>query len=155
VIRRCAYDALEDLRQVVGMLREPVTDDRPQPTLTDLPELVRQSRDAGAAVELDLSGGDVVPETVGRHAYRVVQEALTNARKHAPGAPVRVAVHGRAENGLVVEVDNPLAAGGGMPGAGAGLIGLAERVQLAGGRFEHGPAADGTFRVRAWLPWTP
>jgi signal transduction histidine kinase len=154
VIRRCAYDALEDLRQVVGMLREPAADDRPQPTLTDLPALVQQSRDAGAAVRLDLSGGEPVPDAVGRHAYRVVQEALTNARKHAPGAPVRVAVRGRAADGLTVEVGNPLAAGGSMPGAGAGLIGLAERVQLAGGRFEHGPTPDGEFRVRAWLPWT-
>jgi signal transduction histidine kinase len=155
VIRRCAYDALEDLRQVIGMLREPAADDRPQPTLTDLPALVQQSRDAGAAVRLDLAGDRRVPDAVGRHAYRVVQEALTNARKHAPGAPVRVAVRGRAEDGLVVEVGNPLARGGSMPGAGAGLIGLRERVHLAGGRFEHGPTPDGEFRVRAWLPWTP
>jgi signal transduction histidine kinase len=152
VIRQCAYQALEDLRQVIGMLREPAAEDRPQPTLTDLPALVQQSRDAGAAVELDLTGDDRVPEAVGRHAYRIVQEALTNARKHAPGAPVRVAVRAGADDGLVVEVGNVLAPGGGLPGAGAGLVGLRERVQLAGGRFEHGPTAGGEFRLRAWLP---
>jgi signal transduction histidine kinase len=154
VIRRCAYDALEDLRQVIGMLREPA-DDHPQPTLTDLPGLVQQSRDAGASVDLDLADDDPVPDAVGRHAYRIVQEALTNARKHAPGAPVRVAVRGRAEDGLVVEVGNALAPSGAMPGAGAGLVGLRERVQLAGGRIEHGPTPAGEFRLRAWLPWHP
>ena len=155
VIRRCAYDALEDLRQVIGMLREQAEPDRPQPTLGDVPALVEQSREAGTAVDLDLVDAAPVPERVGRHAYRIVQEALTNARKHAPGSPVRVAVRGRAEDGLVVEVGNALAAGGGLPGAGAGLVGLRERVQLAGGRLEHGPTPDGEFRLRAWLPWTP
>jgi signal transduction histidine kinase len=152
VVRRCAYDALEDLRQVIGMLREPA-DDRPQPTLADVPALVEQSRDAGATVSLDLPDREV-PDGVGRHAYRIVQEALTNARKHAPGAPVRVAVRGRAEDGLVVEVGNALAAPAeSLPGAGAGLVGLGERVQLAGGRLDPGPRATGVFHGRAWLPW--
>jgi signal transduction histidine kinase len=154
VIRRCAHDALEDLRQVIGMLREQPEADRPQPTLGDVPALVEQSREAGTAVELDLAGGPV-PDRVGRHAYRIVQEALTNARKHAPGSPVRVAVRGRADEGLVVEVGNALVPGGTLPGAGAGLVGLRERVQLAGGRLEHGPTPGGEFRLRAWLPWTP
>ncbi len=153
VIRECAHDALEDLRTVIGMLRAPA-DDRPQPTLGDVPALVEQSRGAGAEVGLELDGGDGVPETVGRHAYRIVQEALTNARKHAPGAPVRVAISGRAEHGLDVAVANPLASGGpALPGAGAGLAGLRERVQLVGGRLEHGPTPGGEFRVKAWLPW--
>jgi signal transduction histidine kinase len=154
VIRRCAHDAIEDLREVIGMLREPA-DDRPQPTLADVPALVEQSRAAGATVALDLAGPEPVPDGVGRHAYRIVQEALTNARKHAPGAPVRVAVTGGADEGLVVEVGNALGTGGALPGAGAGLIGLAERVHLAGGRIEHGPTSDGEFRLRAWLPWSP
>ncbi len=155
VIRRCAYDALEDLRQVIGMLREQPESDRPQPTLGDVPALVEQSREAGTTVDLELTGGEPVPDRVGRHAYRIVQEALTNARKHAPGSPVRVAVRGRAEDGLVVEVGNALTPGGTMPGAGTGLVGLRERVQLAGGRLEHGPTPGGEFRLRAWLPWTP
>jgi signal transduction histidine kinase len=152
VIRECAHDALEDLREVIGMLREPA-DDRPQPTLADVPALVEESRGAGTAVALDLAAADAVPEGVGRHAFRVVQEALTNARKHAPGAAVRVAVTGRPADGLVVEVGNALAPGGSIPGAGTGLAGLSERVQLAGGRLEHGPTPAGEFRLRAWLPW--
>jgi signal transduction histidine kinase len=83
-----------------------------------------------------------------------VQEALTNARKHAPGAPVRVAISGCAEQGLAVAVENALAPGGGvLPGAGSGLAGLRERVQLVGGRIEHGPTAAGEFHLKAWLPW--
>ena len=154
VIRQGAYEALEDLRQVIGMLREPA-EDRPQPTLDDVPALVEQSWDAGERVELQLAAAGV-PAGVGRHAYRIVQEALTNARKHAPGARVRVAVTGHAEQGLVVEVGNRLGAGRSvLPGSGTGLVGLRERVQLAGGRLEHGPTTAGEFQLRAWLPWTP
>jgi signal transduction histidine kinase len=155
VVRQCAYDALEDLRQVIGMLRDHPAEDRPQPTLGDVPALVAESRDAGATVDLELAESGAVPVGVGRHAYRIVQEALTNARKHAPGAPVTVAVTGGAEHGLLVEVANTLAPGGDLPGAGAGLIGLRERVHLAGGRLEHGPTPAGEFKLRAWLPWTP
>jgi signal transduction histidine kinase len=152
VIRQSAYEALEELRQVIGMLREPA-EDHPQPSLADVPALVEQSRDAGERVELDLSAAGV-PAGVGRHAYRIVQEALTNARKHAPGARVRVAVTGHAEQGLVVQVGNPLRPGGPvLPGSGTGLVGLRERVQLAGGRLEHGPTPAGEFELRAWLPW--
>ena len=97
-----------------------------------------------------------MPDGVGRHAYRIVQEALTNARKHAPGAPVRVAVTGCAEEGLVVEVGNALRAERSRcPAPGTGLVGLRERVHLVGGRLEHGPTPAGEFRVRAWLPWRP
>jgi signal transduction histidine kinase len=155
VIRQCAHDALEDLRSVIGMLRTPA-DDRPQPTLGDVPALVEQSRSAGESVGLSdaVRNPAQVPEQMGRHAYRIVQEALTNARKHAPGAPVRVAISGGAAQGLHVEVDNALApAAAALPGAGAGLAGLRERVQLAGGRLEHGPTVAGEFHLRAWLPW--
>jgi signal transduction histidine kinase len=154
VIRESAYRALEDLRQAIRMLRDEPDEDRPQPTLADVPALIDESRRAGARVDFDSDGDAGVPEGMGRHAYRIVQEALTNARKHAPGAPVRVRVGGTAERGLIVEVGNRLAAGGSIPGAGAGLIGLRERVHLAGGRLEHGPTAGGEFRLRAWLPWT-
>ncbi len=154
VIRQSAYEALEELRQVIGMLREPA-EDRPQPTLADVSTLVEQSRGAGELVELELTAAGV-PAGVGRHAYRIVQEALTNARKHAPGTRVRVAVTGHAEQGLVVEVGNPLRTGGPvLPGSGTGLVGLRERVHLAGGRLEHGPTSTGEFKLRAWLPWTP
>jgi signal transduction histidine kinase len=170
VVRQHAYAALEDLREVIRMLRSagPEEGDRPQPVLADVPTLVEQSRQAGMQVELDgldLNQHDPsvgVPETVGRHAYRIVQEGLTNARKHAPGAPVRVflsTVDGDAP-GLVVEVTNPLPASAAdaperLPGAGTGLIGLRERVHVVGGRLEHGPTPDGQFRLYAWLPWRP
>jgi signal transduction histidine kinase len=154
VIRQGAYEALEDLREVILMLREPAGD-RPQHTLADVPGLVEESRQAGSPVRLELAVAEPVPAGLGRHAYRIVQEALTNARKHAPGAGVRVAVTGHAERGLVVEVGNPLVAGRSLPGSGTGLVGLAERVRLAGGRLEHGPTNQGEFALRAWLPWTP
>jgi signal transduction histidine kinase len=154
VIRQSAHQALEELRQVIGMLRAP-EEDRPQPTLDDVPALVEQSRDAGTRVDLELDAAPA-PARLGRHAYRIVQEALTNARKHAPGAPVRVVVTGHAERGLVVEVGNALVPGGAsIPGSGTGLAGIGERVHLAGGRLEHGPTAAGEFHLRAWLPWHP
>ncbi|SNY57485.1 sensor histidine kinase [Paractinoplanes atraurantiacus] len=152
-IRQSAHDALEDLRTVIGMLRTP-GEDRPQPTLGDVPALVEQSREAGAEVGLIFDGADGVPEQVGRSAYRIVQEALTNARKHAPGAPIEVTISRTADPGLTVEVGNALAAGGSrLPGAGAGLTGLRERVHLIGGRLEHGPTPGGEFQLKAWLPW--
>ncbi len=155
VIRQCAYDALEDLREVIGMLRdEPAGEsERPQPTLAGLPELIEQSRRAGTPVTLK-DHLPTAPEHLGRHVYRVVQEGLTNARKHAPGAPVLVRLDGDAE-GLTVGITNPVPAtpGNQLPGAGSGLIGLTERMHLVGGRLEHGRTAAGEFRLHAWLPW--
>ena len=158
VIRDTAHQALEDLREVIGVLREEGGDapERPQPTLADLPALVSESRGAGMAVRLNVEEPDTVPASVGRTAYRVVQEGLTNARKHARGAAVAVTVAGAAGDGLTVEVRNRLPVGGGaagIPGAGTGIVGLAERVGLAGGRLEHGRTGEGDFRLFAWLPW--
>ncbi|MBC6459828.1 histidine kinase [Actinomadura sp. HBU206391] len=161
VIRQCAYEAMEDLREVIGMLREGTDasdQQRPQPTLTDLPALIEESLRAGSPVTLDNRIGDLstVSARIGRHAYRIVQEGLTNARKHAPSAGVRVTVDGTVATELTVEVRNalsPAAAVGRMPGSGAGLIGLRERVDLVGGRLEHGRTGTGEFRLRAWLPW--
>jgi signal transduction histidine kinase len=155
VIRRCAYDALEDLREVIGMLRdEPAGDsDRPQPTLDGLPELIEQSQRAGTTVTLEDQLKEP-PEHLGRHVYRVVQEGLTNARKHAPGAPVLVQLENNGE-GLTVDITNPVSATPThqLPGAGSGLIGLSERMHLVGGRLEHGRTETGEFRLHAWLPW--
>ncbi|RII13783.1 Nitrate/nitrite sensor protein NarX [Streptomyces sp. YIM 130001] len=159
VIRDSAHQALQDLREVIGVLRAPAGDGasgRPQPTLRDVDRLVAESREAGANVvhrgRADAEAA--LPPVAGRTAYRIVQEGLTNARKHAPGAPVTVTVSGRPGEGLTVEVVNPLADGSGtaIPGASQGLIGLGERVALAGGTLEHGPD-DGTFALRARLPW--
>ncbi|WP_369375272.1 sensor histidine kinase [Streptomyces sp. cg36] len=159
VIRDSAHEALQDLRQIIGVLRSPDegAEDRPQPTLATLDALVAESREAGMKVTLDSAVGDpgTVPVATGRNAYRIAQEALTNARKHAPGAEVTVTVTGSPGEGLAVEVRNPAPVGEvpRVPGSGQGLIGLTERATLAGGRLAHGPTPGGGFEVRAWLPW--
>ncbi|MCK2220702.1 histidine kinase [Actinomadura sp. ATCC 31491] len=163
-IRANAHLALQDLRQVIGVLRHPgaggddPVPERPQPTLADLPSLVEECRQAGMDVRLEQRAAGA-PDGLGRNVYRIVQEALTNARKHAEGEPVTVTVTGAPGEGLAAEVRNPLGDplahrhAPRLPGAGAGLIGLAERAELAGGRLEHGPTPEGQFVVRARLPW--
>ncbi|MFF8837019.1 sensor histidine kinase [Streptomyces sp. NPDC015130] len=163
VIRDSAHEALQDLREIIGVLRAPGENgdgDRPQPTLATLDALVAESREAGADVVLELDvdtaeGAPAVPASTGRTAYRIAQEGLTNCRKHAPGTKVTVTVTGRPGEGLDVTVHNPAPAGPvpHVPGSGQGLIGLTERAALAGGRLEHGPAPGGGFALHAWLPW--
>ncbi|MEU2280593.1 histidine kinase [Streptomyces sp. NPDC013178] len=159
VIRESAHEALQDLREIIGVLRAGQPDDpgRPQPTLAGLDALVAESREAGMKVTLDQRVTDpaAVPASVGRTAYRIAQECLTNARKHAPGTEAAVTVSGGPGGGLTVTVRNPAPEGDvpPVPGSGQGLIGLTERATLTGGRLEHGPRDDGGFEVRAWLPW--
>ncbi|MFJ5080120.1 sensor histidine kinase [Streptomyces sp. NPDC088553] len=163
VIRDSAHEALQDLREIIGVLRAPGENgdagDRPQPTLATLDELIDESREAGADVVLDTTVDEpaTVPAATGRTVYRIAQEGLTNARKHAPGTTVTVTVRGRPGDGLTVDIHNPAPAGPvpPVPGSGQGLIGLTERAALAGGRMEHGPAPDGGFSLHAWLPWPP
>jgi signal transduction histidine kinase len=150
IIRASAHQALQDLREVIGVLRAPVGE-LPQPSFADLPALVEDSRSAGLPVDLEFDAPGNLPEHVGRTAYRIVQEGLTNALKHAPGEPVRVKVIGAPGNGLTVEINNP--AGQARRGDGQGLIGLTERAQLVDGRLEHGRTPEGEFRLAAWLPW--
>jgi signal transduction histidine kinase len=159
VIRESAKSALEELRGVIGVLREDggiSLTQPPQPTLADLPALVEESRAAGMRVTAQVEIGDAEPPSaVGRTAYRVAQEGLTNARKHAPGAAVTLSVCA-PDGALQVEVRSlasvAVAAAPPLPGAGTGLVGLAERVSLAGGRLEHGVDSDGAFVLRASLP---
>ncbi|MBM7440041.1 sensor histidine kinase [Streptomyces sp. HB132] len=160
VIRDSAHEALQDLREIIGVLRAPGDGDegnRPQPTLVTLDALIDESRSAGMEVMLDNSVADPAqaPPATGRTVYRIAQEALTNARKHAPGAPVGVTVAGGPGNGLTIEIGNPAPEEPfePVPGSGQGLIGLTERASLAGGSLEHGPRSDGGFTVRARLPW--
>jgi signal transduction histidine kinase len=126
--------------------------------LDDLPALVDESRAAGMRISLDstVSSGPV-PAPLASTAYRIVREALTNAARHAPGAAVSVTVTGDRGDGVTVRVSNPPgprpAPAAVVPSAGTGLVGLAERVALLGGRFEFGPAPTGEFQVQAWLPW--
>jgi signal transduction histidine kinase len=162
VIRASAHQALEDLRAVIGVLRDGSDDpgpEPPQPTLTALPGMLEESRAAGMRIrdEVGLPDLAAVPDAIGRHALRIVQEALTNARKHATAAPVELHLDGAPGRGLTIEVRNPVpalaTAEPEIPGTGSGLLGLAERAALSGGRLEHGPDEHGQFRLHAWLPW--
>lgn len=161
VIRDSAHDALQDLRAIIGVLRTGDDGDtaRPQPTLDGLTDLLDEARAGGTPLSLDRRVTDPadVPPALGRTVYRIVQECLTNARKHAPGAPVTVTLTGGPGEGLSVAVANSAPTGPvpPVPGSGQGLIGLTERAALAGGRLTHGPGPGGGFRVSAWLPWAP
>ena len=190
VVRAGVHQALDELREVIGVLRDddPAAVARPQPGLSDLTGLVEETRDAGTPVDLidRISKPGELPDALGRTAYRIVQEGLTNARKHAPGRPARLLLDGRPGDRLLVELTNlvgpaqvgPAQVGPANPvgpapiesanpaeppsqagpslngsGTGTGLIGLTERVRLAGGEIDHGVAPDGEFLLRALVPW--
>jgi len=160
VIQQNAHQALVDLREILGVLRDSdgaPTQERPQPTLNDLETLIESERGAGAHIRLRTSVQlEQVPESVGRNAFRIVQESLTNARKHAPDTTVDVGLAGEPGATLRITVSNPLRVGGAdsaVPGAGLGLIGLAERAALSGGGLDHRTTPAGDFVLWAWLPW--
>ena len=156
-IEQIGRGALTEMRRLVGMLRaerdEPLA---PQPGLDDLPRLVTQVREAGLPVELHVEGDRrSLPVGIELSAYRIVQEALTNALKHAGDA--HAAVHVRySADALEVEVtdDGPGNGANGAGSGGHGLVGMRERVALYGGRFEAGHDPSGGFVVRATLPAT-
>ncbi|MGI8415330.1 MAG: sensor histidine kinase [Nakamurella sp.] len=171
VVRSGAGVALQELRDVISVLRHGDLEDgdledgdlvdgdrdRPQPTLADIAGLVAESTAAGMTVQFDneLPSDVSAPNALGRTVYRVVQEALTNVRKHAAGQQVSLQISGRPGGRLSIDIRNrlpddrsqPTAVGGGM-----GLVGLTERVQLAGGVLDH-QLRDGEFELHAWLPW--
>lgn len=163
-VRTTARQSLDDLRQVIGVLRGAGFADRasggptepPQPTLADIPDLVTGARQAGLPVNvtilLDQAGS--APAPLGTAAYRILQEALTNVLRHAPGAPADVSVRGGPGAGLVLEVVNPLPPHPvPSPGSGTGLTGVTERISLLGGTLIAGPDGERAFALRAWLPW--
>lgn len=160
ITRESAHRALDDLHEILGVLRKAETGtppERPQPTLVDLPSLIQEAQGAGTKVQLHNQIGNLAgaPDAIGRSAYRMIQESLTNARKHAPDVAVDVTLGGRPGGQLTLEVRNPLRLGAEVsatPGSGLGLLGLTERAELVGGRLEH-TSAEGDFVVRAWLPW--
>lgn len=161
VVRENAHRALQDLREVIGVLRAPVGE-LPVPGVTDVLELVAEARQAGTPVELRdeagvTSGDAALPETQGRTVYRLVQEGLTNARKHAPGASVVVRIAGQPGEHVTAEVVNAPPAGppSHLHGSGTGLRGLGERARLVAGECDHGPTDSGGWRVRIRLPWPP
>jgi signal transduction histidine kinase len=154
-IEKIGRGALTEMRRMVGMLRSDTPDPlAPQPGLDDLTTLVGQVRDAGLPVELRVEGERrSLPVGIELSAYRIVQEALTNALKHAGGAHAIVYVRYGAESLELEIVDDgaglspePVASGG------HGLVGMRERVALYGGRLDAGRRASGGFAVRVLLP---
>jgi signal transduction histidine kinase len=155
-VRTTAKQSLEDLRQVIGVLR----DGRdfqlhgPVPTMADLPTLVGETRKAGVPVNvMVLLDPAAAPAPLGMAVFRIVQESLTNVLRHAPGAPVDVTVRGGPGAGVTLEIVNPMVPAPPSPGSGTGLTGISERVTALGGTANIGPQPNGTFAVRAWLPW--
>ncbi|ADD39897.1 sensor histidine kinase [Stackebrandtia nassauensis] len=150
-----ARQALEELRLALGALRADEPTSLEQPGLDRIQDLVEDALRAGQEVELDMDPAivETAPPGIGRDAYRFVQEGLANVRKHAPNA-VAVVTVAAADGVLRVRVVNEMVDGSlGVPGAGAGLIGLRERADLAGGTLSHGPV-DGRFELVGELPWT-
>ncbi|MFD9004145.1 sensor histidine kinase [Streptomyces sp. NPDC059582] len=160
VIRQSAGQALEDLQDVLRVLRTPQVDahaEPPQPTLADLDRLIEEARAAGAALEVrrDVEDPATMDPATSRAAYRILQEALTNHRKHAPRGPMRLSLTGGAQEGLTITARNPVRS---RPttrptGAGQGLIGMNERAALAGGSMRRVLTAT-DFSLEIWLPWT-
>ncbi len=147
--------ALEELRQILGVLR---AEDEPEsrvPTLglADIPNLVADMQRAGLDVSLSTNGSPAqLPASVDLASYRIVQEALTNVLKHAgpdPRAEVRLSAD---EEGLSIEVTDRGSGRSTLPGSGQGLAGMRERAALLGGTFDAGPREGGGFRVSARLP---
>ena len=157
-IKAASRDALRDLRGILGVLHQ-VDEEEPREPVAGLAEvggLVENVRRAGHEVTLDLDGpSDGLPAAIDLAAYRVIQEALTNVVRHAPGAAAAVAVR-RRPDALEIEVRDEgrgdSAGGEGRQGAGRGLAGMRERVRVAGGSLETGPSPAGGFAVRATLP---
>jgi len=150
-------EALAEMRRMVGVLRSPdeAASLAPQPGLRDLEALVESARQAGLPVDLHVDGDPVeLPPGVDLAAYRVVQEGLTNALKHAHAT--RAEVRLRYDDGQVeVSVTNDGRRDGGASRGGHGLAGMRERIAVYGGRLEAGPQPAGCFRLRATLPAKP
>lgn len=157
LLRTASTDALTDLRDVLGALgteTSPATDP-PTPALRDVEEMIGQARAAGQVIDMIVEGSpQQAPATHRLAVYRLVQEALTNARKHAPDAPVRVRID-YGPPATLIEVTNP--PGTSLRGvqavpSGFGLIGLRERVEALGGHLNAGPGGAGTWRLAARIP---
>ncbi|WP_432991357.1 sensor histidine kinase [Dactylosporangium sp. CA-233914] len=146
-------EALTEMRRLLGVLRNdavPLTE--PQPTLDELAGLVREAREAGVQVSYSPVPGATVPPGVGLAAFRIVQEALSNARRHAAGAPVSIVIfRDRAELRVFVR-NEPTGTPPAPEGKGHGLLGMQERAAAVGGTLRAGPAADGGYEVVATLP---
>jgi signal transduction histidine kinase len=154
-----ANDALHELRDVLGVLREddpgPPTA-RPQPTYDDIAALGDEARTLGLDVDWTdaVDTTTTVPPATGRTVYRIVQEGITNVRKHAPGSEVSIRSTGDPHAGITVVLANPIGdRASAAPGSGLGLVGLRERTELRGGWLDQ-RTEGATFVLEAWLPWT-
>ncbi|WP_278236056.1 histidine kinase [Isoptericola sp. AK164] len=160
-MRSSAHRALEEMRTLITSLREGAEDYAGRDwTLDDLADLLDGAGDRGVdlVATVFVTDGDAAPPTLTRTVYRVVQESLTNAAKHAPGARVAVSVRARPVDGIDVSVRNPtlpVAGPAAAPGSGSGLRGMRERCEALGGTFDAGRQDDDSFLVRAHLPWSP
>ena len=156
-IQSNAQSSLDELRTMLARLRGTAAPpEPPQPTLSGLDALLADTRSAGQQVAVELDGDPAeVPDRVSRHAYRIVQEGLTNARKHAPGSPVALSLRTTTDR-LQVVVRNRLAdlAHPDRSGSGLGLVGIAERIDLLGGDLSQGIEGR-EFILEATLPYTP
>ena len=157
-IRASALAGLAELRRVLGVLRTGEPGTAPQPGLAELDTLLDSARSGGVSVAVTCSGNPVdLPEGVDLSAYRIVQEALSNAMRHAPGARVQVQVAYRPDS-LTLEIRNDgvasvlVASGTRAAGGGHGLVGMRERATMLDGSLDAGPTEDGGFRVAAVLP---
>jgi signal transduction histidine kinase len=151
-IASAAREALTDMRRLLGVLRSEKDEapTAPQPGLADVDALVEKARAAGLEVVTEWEGLEVVPPTVGLTAYRVVQEALANAARHAPDGPVTIKARGSSDR-LLLLVRNPLPSEPRGGSGGHGLAGMRERATLLGGTLSAGPDGD-EFVVAAVLP---
>jgi signal transduction histidine kinase len=152
-----ARTALTEMRQLVGLLREDDSEAplEPQPGVADLERLIEDAKQSGLPVELEIHGRPTtLPSTLDLAAYRIVQEGLTNVRKHAGPAHARVSIRYQPDN-LDIEIRDDGHATDGSRTAGHGLVGVRERVGLLGGRIDVGPDAAGGFVLHACIPFDP
>jgi signal transduction histidine kinase len=157
IVEQTGREALAEMRRMVGVLRRPEEAPAlaPQPSLEHLGKLVEQAREAGLPVELRVEGDPLpLPAGVDLTAYRLVQEGLTNALKHARAQRAQVVVR-YSDGDIEVTVSDDGQGAGSGDGGGHGLVGMRERVAVYGGELEAGPGPEGGYRLRARLPLAP
>ncbi|GAB3130652.1 sensor histidine kinase [Glaciibacter psychrotolerans] len=156
-VRESAQHSLDDVRSVVRVLRNPELHTGAGAGLVDIPGLIDAAVREGTDVRTQMFVADAsaCSPSVAHAAYRIVQEAISNVRRHAPGASLSVDLRAGPETGVTIRIVNRLVpeAHPTSTGGGNGLVGMSERAALVGGSFEAGETAEGTFAVVAWLPW--
>jgi signal transduction histidine kinase len=157
IVEQTGREALAEMRRMVGVLRRPEEAPAlaPQPSLEHIDRLIEQAREAGLPVELRVEGNPLpLPAGIDLTAYRLIQEGLTNALKHARAERAQVLVRYSAAD-IEVTVSDDGRGSGSDDGGGHGLVGMRERVAVYGGELEAGPLPDGGYRLRARLPVAP